>query len=125
MLPPVFQTLKASSDVRAFVGPSGTPRIYRHGEAPQDIGKSGPYISWFLVVGAPDLNLSDTPPSDRNTVQVDCWHPEDKGIELMARAARDAIEQAGHCVTQITSDQRDPETQLFRMSLQADFLQIR
>lgn len=123
MLPPVFQTLKASSDVRSFVGP-GTPRIYRHGEAPQDIRNAGPYVSWFLVVGAPDLNLSDTPPSDRHTVQIDCWHPEDKGVELMARAVRDAVEQVAH-VTAINSDQRDPETQLFRISLQADFIEIR
>jgi hypothetical protein len=123
MLPPVFQTLKASSEVRAFVGP-GSPRIYRHGEAPQDMRTLGPYITWFLVAGVPDNNLSDTPPSDRLTTQIDCWHAEDKGIELMARAVRDAVEPVAH-VTAINSDTRDPETQLFRISLQVDFIQIR
>ncbi len=78
-------------------------------------------MTWFLVVGVPDNNLSDTPPSDRATVQIDCWHTTDRGIEDMAIAVRDAIEPFCH-VTAINVDTRERETKLFRMSFQADWI---
>ena len=89
ILPPVFQTLKASAEVKAIVG-TNPPRIYRHGSAPQYTDR--PYISWFLVSGIPENNLSDPPPADRSTVQIDAWHPEDAGVELLAHAIREAVE---------------------------------
>lgn len=116
MLPAVFQALKASSAVKAIVG-TNPPRVYRHGQAPQDTDK--PYVTWFLVAGVPENNLSDPPPVDRASVQVDCWHQTDSGVEALATAVRDALELVG-VVTNYIVDQREPETKLFRMSLQAD-----
>lgn len=117
MLPPVFQTLKASADVKAIVG-TNPPRIYRHGVAPQDVTK--PYITWFLVSGTPENTLSETPATDRMSVQVDCWHLTDSGVETLAQAVRDAIEPNAH-MTGIVLNERDAETKLFRLALGFDF----
>lgn len=117
MLPPVFQTLKASAAVKDIVG-TNPPRIYRHGAAPQNTDK--PYITWQLISGVPENNLSDLPPVDRQSVQVDCWHQTDSGIETLADAVRDAIEPVAHMTAAIT-DLREPETRIFRISLAFDF----
>jgi hypothetical protein len=121
MLPRVFQLLKASSAVKNIVG-TNPPRIYRHGSAPQrpENATPEPYITWQLIAGVPENNLSDPPPVDRMSVQVDCWHPTDPGIEVLAAAARDALEVAGY-MTSMLVDLREQETQLYRMSLQVDF----
>lgn len=121
MLPPVFQTLKASTAVKALVG-TNPPRIWSHGTVPPSIPRPirDPYITWFLVGAAPENNLSDPPPVDRQTVQVDCWHPDKAGIEILADAARDAIEPVAH-MTSVLFDEQEPETKLFRIALQFDF----
>lgn len=121
MLPPVFQILKTSA-VMSIVG-TNPPRIYRHGAAPQraESAPSMAYITWELISGVPENNLSDPPPHDRMTVQVDNWHPTDSGVELLARASRDALEQFGY-VTNVILDLRDPETKLYRIGIQADLL---
>jgi hypothetical protein len=113
MLPNLFQILKSDSDVSAIVA----SRIYRHGDAPQDVTK--PYITWFLVSGTPENNLSDPPPVDRMSCQVDCWHPTDLGIDDLAGKVRKALETAGH-VTGIIINERDAETRLFRIAFQVD-----
>jgi hypothetical protein len=117
MLPPIFQTLKASETVKAIVG-TNPPRIYRHGNAPQDTTR--PYITWQLVSGVPENTLSELPGIDRATVQVDCWHPNDSGVETLAEAVRDAIEPFAH-MTIVPIDLRDVETKLFRVMLQFDW----
>lgn len=124
MLPPVFQTLKASSAVTNIVG-TNPPRIYRHGEAPAHVvnppaGSQIAYITWLLVSGEPENNLSDPPPVDRQSVQVDCWHPTDAGVEALGDAVRDAIEAVTH-VTQYRNRPRDPDTRRYRVSIDADF----
>jgi hypothetical protein len=115
--PPVFQTLKTSETVKAIVG-TNPPRIYRHGAAPQDVTR--PYITWQLVAGVPENHLSGLPQIDRQTVQVDCWHPVDSGVEQLALAVRDVIEPVAH-MTIAPIDSRDVETRLFRVTLQFDF----
>lgn len=121
MFPPVFQTLKTSQEVKDIVGTS-PPRIFRHGDVPQDLER--PYISWFLVLGVPENTLSELPIIDRLTVQIDCWHQTDKGVELLATAVRDALEPV--CVmTGIVVNMRESETRLFRIGMMFDFLQNR
>jgi Protein of unknown function (DUF3168) len=117
MFPPVFTTLKASEAVKAIVG-TNPPRIYRHGNAPQDTAK--PYVTWFAVTGTPENNLSDLPPMDRVQIQVDCYHQTDAGIELLAKAVRDAIEPSAH-MTGTPVDDREPETKLYRVALVFDW----
>jgi len=120
MLPTVYAWLKASTAVKAIIG--NTPRAYRHGEAPQDTTK--PYVTWQIVSGSPENNLSESPPIDRITIQVDCWHLTDAGVESLAEAVRDAIEPHGH-MTGIPINLRETETKLYRIGLQFDCWQSR
>lgn len=120
MLPPVFTWLKASSAVKTLIG--NTPKAYRHGDAPQDV--VAPYVTWAVVAGVPDNELSAVPVSDRYTIQVDCWSLTDKGVEDLAKAVRNAIEPYAH-MTSIPVNNRDAETKLYRMALQFDVLQVR
>ena len=117
MFPPVFAALKASAAVKNIVG-TNPPRIYRHGSAPQDTAK--PYLTWFIVTGTPENNLSDLPPVDRVQIQINCWHQTDSGIELLVLAVRDAIEPLAHMVGSPV-DLREPETKLYHMALTFDW----
>ena len=119
MFPPVFRTLKASDSVKNIVG-TNPPRIFRHGAAPQDSER--PYLTWIVVSGVPENNLSDLPPVDRITVQVDAWHPTDAGVESLALAVRDAIEPFAHMTQGPTLDERDlSQSKLFRIAMQFDW----
>ena len=114
MLPPIYTWLK-TSEVQDIIGTP--PRAYRHSSAPQDTTK--PYVTWQVISGVPENNLTDLPPVDRITVQVDCWHQTDAGIEQLATAVRDAIEPYAH-MTGIVINLREPETKLYRIGLQFD-----
>lgn len=117
MLPPVYNTLRASSDLVAVVG----SRIYRHGQAPQ--GTIAPYITWALITGTPENQLSGVPPVDSMTIQVDVWADGaagDKLVETLADLVRDAIEPYAH-MTGMPVDQRETETKLWRIALQFDW----
>jgi len=117
ILPPVFQALKASTAVKNIVG-TNPPRIYRHGVAPQDVTK--PYVTWFVVTGVPENHLSGTPTTDRISVQVDCWHQTDQGVDTLAEAVRDAAEPSAH-MTGIIINEREAETKLYRIAMQFDW----
>ena len=115
MFPPVNQVLKAAPAVYALIG----DRVYRHGAAVQ--GAALPYVTWFLVSGDPELNLSENPLVDKCTIQVDCFDPTDSGIEALAKAVRDAIEPHA-CLVSVPIDDRDsPATKLYRVALQFDW----
>jgi hypothetical protein len=118
MFPPVFQWLKASTDVRNIAG----TRIWRHGSAPQTSdGKPmpNPYVTWFIASNEPANNLSDPVPVDKYAVQVDCWHQTDSGIESLAEAVRDALSE--HCVmTGVIANLRETETRLYRVGMTFD-----
>lgn len=117
MLPPIFTTLKASPAVTAIVGAT-PPRVYRHGHVPQ--GTAAPYVAWLVIGADPENNLSDAPPTDRLILQVDCYHSTDGGIVDLAQAVRDALEPHAH-LTGIPIDQREAETNLYRIALQFDW----
>lgn len=116
MLPPVFATLRASSAVLALLGTP--PRVYRHGDAPQDVPR--PYVTWSLISGLPENNLSDPPPVDHLVIQVDCWSQTDEQVEQLAIAVRDAIEPYAH-MTGFPVNERERDTKLYRISLQFDW----
>lgn len=120
MLPTVFMTLQTPA-VLAIVG--GTPvRIFRHGAAPQDTEK--PYITWFEVAGQPYDQISGTPCGDFDSVQIDCWSKLDLQVEQLARAVRDALDLAG-IANRLVVNLRDPDTKIFRIGLEADFITSR
>lgn len=120
MLPTIFAWLKAAPAVTAILG--ATPKVYRHADAPQ--GTAAPYVVWTAISTAPENNLSDLPPIDRVTVQVDCYHTTDQGVVDLATAVRDALEPHGH-MTGAPVDQREPQTRLYRMALQFDIFLAR
>lgn len=114
MFPPVFKTIHTSA-VEAVVG----DRIGRHGEIPQE--ELRPYIVWQIVTDAPHTHLSGPPPSDFMTVQIDCYHLADGGVETLAAAVRAALD-AALIVNRIVVNNRDPDTRLYRVGLDADFI---
>lgn len=114
MLPPVFARLKTSSALTALVA----SRIYRHGSAPQDSALS-PYITW-TALPTPENTLSETPGIDRVTLQIDCWSDNDTQVETVATLVRDTIEPVAH-MTGVIIDSREPDTKLYRISLQFDW----
>lgn len=122
MLPPVYALLTADAPTTALVG----TRIYRHGSAPQNV--VAPYITWSLVSGTPENELSALPRVDRLEVQVDCWSNNtgtgDAQVEALATAVRDALEPYAH-MTAIVANEQDFETRRYRLGLQFTFWQKR
>lgn len=116
MLPPIYQHLKAAPAVTAILG--ANPKVYRHGQAPA--GTAAPYCVWMVVGGDPENSLSELPATDRQSLQVDCYHATDAGIEALAQAVRDALEPHAH-LTGTPVDQRETDTGLYRIGLQFDY----
>ena len=116
MIPPVYDLLHASSAVVAIVA----DRIGAHGQViPTEVR---PYITWQLVSGTGDNTLDrGRAPNDRASVQLDCYHKTEAGLRSLVNAARSALESDGYYVG-LMVDERDAETQLFRMALQFDFI---
>ena len=121
MFPPIYATLAAAPAVTAIVGAS-PGRIYRHGSAPQNVDR--PYVTWAIVSAVPENNLSDTPPNDRVSVQVDAWSPDDAQAEALALAVRDALEPLAH-MTGVVANTQDAETRLYRVGMQFDWILMR
>lgn len=121
MLPPVFQTLGTAA-VKALVGASPV-RIYDFDSAPQNV--QPPYIAWSIVLGQPFDHLSGPPRADFDTVQIDCYTgPADAGraqARALAHAVRDALDAAGFH-NRLIIQTRETDTQLFRVSIEADFI---
>lgn len=123
MFAPICRTINTAA-VRAIVG--NPPRIYSSGLAPE--GVTAPYITWFVVAGQPYDHLSGAPGADNDSIQIDCWTGPDDDQELvcinLARAVRDALDAAGQA-NRIIVNTRDPDTWLFRVGLQVDFIHNR
>lgn len=115
MLAPVYTVLKSNSTVLSTVA----NRIYRHGSAPQNVVK--PYITWFVVTGNAEVNLSDSPCVDVDNIQIDCWSETDTQIETLAYAVRKALDDA-KIVNRIVQNSREDDTRLFRIGIEADFI---
>jgi hypothetical protein len=116
MLPPIYTTLQASATVRSLLG--ARPRVYRFGEAPQD--KAKPYVVWQVISGLPENTLGELPSIDRDSIQVDVYAKEDAECEEVARAVRDRMEEVTY-MTAFRSPPREPETRLFRISMDFDY----
>jgi hypothetical protein len=114
MLPPVASILRASAPVLAIV----SDRIFRHGDAPQNVTK--PYITWSVSSDSPYNQLSDVASMDMVSIDVSCWHPTDSGAEDLAVLVSDAIERHAY-MGSITVDEREPETKLYNITMQFDW----
>jgi len=114
MLPNISEILENNVAVNALI--SG--RVYRHGDAPQNVTK--PYVTWFVVSGDPENNLSSVPDTDKISLQVDNWASTDAGILVLAKAVRDALEPYAHMVG-MPINERDDKTKLYRIALEFDW----
>lgn len=120
MLPAVFPLLNIPA-IQAHVG---TPaRIYDFGSAPQDVVK--PYITFQDISGNPYQQLSGAPCADFDSIQIDIYAGPEEGsrasIRALARAVRDALDNAG-IANRLIIQTREPDTKLFRISIEADFI---
>lgn len=115
MFPPVYQTLRANATVLAAVG----DRIGAPGEVPQDT--SSPYITWFIVIGQPHDTISEPPESDFTSVQIDCWAEDEGAVRSLAVAVRAALDAVG-VHNRIAVHLREPNTKLYRVGIEADFI---
>lgn len=115
MLPKVYDAIRDWPAALALVG----DRIYRHGSAPQ--GVTGDRVTWSVPAGDAELVLDTIPDADQFRVQVDCWSQTDAGVEVLASAVRDALAQVAVLVAYV-ADERDTQTQTFRMSFQYDWI---
>lgn len=118
MFPRVYQTLRTSSVVLSLV----STRISRHGEIAQT--ETRPYITWQIVSGLPHDNLSDIPGSDFTTVQIDCYAVDQTTVESLATGVRSALDLA-MVVNRLVLTNRDPDTRLYRVGFEADFIERR
>lgn len=115
MFPPVYTTLRANATVLATVG----DRIGRHGEIEQDATR--PYIVWQIVSDNPYTVLSDAPCADFSTTQIDIYSPTDAGAADLAVAVRAALDTA-QVVNRVVVNLREPDTRLYRVGMEADFI---
>jgi hypothetical protein len=118
MLPNVFQALNASAPVVALIGPAPI-RVYRHGTAPQ--GVQSPYVTWSVPGGDAQIVLDTDTDADQFRVQVDCWANGDSDVEVVASAVRAAVSKVAVLVAYV-ADERDAETQRFRISFAFDWI---
>jgi hypothetical protein len=118
MLPNIYSILRANATVLSTV----STRIYRHGAAPQDVVK--PYVTWFVVTGMPEIQISGTPCADMDTIQIDVWHETDTGVETLAYAVRAALDTAKFA-NRMIQDLRETDTRLYRISFEVDVIQSR
>ncbi|SMR69250.1 MULTISPECIES: DUF3168 domain-containing protein [Stenotrophomonas] len=117
MLPKVFRTIHTPA-VMAIA----EDRIARHGEIAQT--EKRPYVVWQVITGSAFDNLSSAPGGDFTTVQIDCYHAKDEGVEQLANAVRAALD-AVLIVNRVAVNNRDTETKLYRIGLEADFIDQR
>lgn len=115
LLPDPYVALAASPAVLALLG--DPPKVYR-GIAPE--GTTAPYAAWFTAGQEGDGAL-DTPAVDRWQLQVDAYSMDDIECEALARAVRDAMEQAGATWTGVPVDEQEEDTGLWRLGLQFDW----
>ncbi len=115
MFPRVYQTLTANATVVAMVG----DRIGRHGVIQQT--ETRPYITWQIATDDPVADISDTPSTDFTTVQIDCYHPTDAGIQQLGVAVRAALDAAS-IYNRVRINNRDQDTKLYRVGIDADFI---
>lgn len=116
MFPPVLTILQADATVRSLLG--NTPRVFKHGQAPQDGAR--PYGTWLVVAGLPENSLGETPTIDRCTVQIDLYASTQSMVEECAIAVRDAMEPSAH-MTAWRNPPREETTKMFRVSIDFDY----
>ncbi len=97
-------------------------RIYAFDDKPQDVG--GPYITWFSPGDQPYVHLSGAPVSDFTSIQIDCYGIDQSIVDRLAGAVRSALDSARK-VNRLIVNTREPDTKLYRIGFEADFIENR
>lgn len=118
MIPNIYQILRTNPNLVTLVG----TKIYRHGSAPQNV--VAPYLTWFLISGIPENQLSGAPCTDRDSVQIDVWSETDSQVVQIAAEVRAALDAQGHANTAVINT-RETDTRLYRIGFQTDIIQSR
>lgn len=106
--------------ISALGGPE--PRIYPFGEAPQAGAK--PYAVYSAIDGMPYNTMNCRPKTDWVTLQVDVYADSSAKASTAANAIRHAIELNSY-IKRYNGSLRDPETKLYRVSFDVDFISPR
>lgn len=117
MFPKVFKAIH-TVDVANIVG----DRIGGNGSVAQT--EMRPYVIWNIVTGLPYDNLSSAPGGDFTTVQIDCYHKDEAGVRDLAQKVRAALDALLIC-NRVVINNRDSETKLYRVGMEADFIDPR
>ncbi len=113
LLPPVQQTLEAHGGIVEIVQDRISFTVL-----PQ--GQTRPYIVWSLVSGVPGINLSDPPDYDDQRIQIDCYSLSQTQCRTLAEIVMLQLETVTHVVFGPWAD-FEPDTKLFRWSMDAEF----
>lgn len=124
MLPPVQQILSSASGVTSRVSTRIFQTVAQDQQTKDASGVTQDYIVWQIISAIPGINLSCSPEYDDQLVQVDVYSIDQSRARLIAEAARDALEAVTH-VVRGPEPMFEPETELFRQSLDAEFWQSR
>lgn len=117
MIPAVYPLLTGDAAVSAIVG----NRVYQT-EAPEPVIR--PYVVFSLPSSVPLNTLSCNPEMDDQRIQVDCWSESQTESRQLGEAVRNALETVTHIVLGPWAD-RDPDTKMFRWSMDAEFFEPR
>jgi hypothetical protein len=115
--PPVFSLLAAAAGVTAIIGTSPV-RCYPGGEALQ--GTAAPYIVWQIVSDNVQAYLAGAPSGDQLRVQLDLYATTRDQCAALLRQVQLALDEAAYQIS-YNVDEREPETRLWRMSVDYDF----
>lgn len=121
MYPPLFSTIRNVAAVKAVLGNS--VRMYPHGEAPAEDSPlfAKPYAVHQMINGNPENYLAGLPDADGFTTQIDIYGDTPASVAAVAQAIRDAVEPVAY-VERYAQNGRDPDTNLFRYSMDVDWI---
>ena len=117
-IPPVFARVNGNPAAKAaLLKPDGIVSLF-YGVAPQSAVT--PYAVWQVLSGVPDIVYSGSEPSTRIAVQIDVYDVAISGSIAVADAVHDALAESVHRTR--FDVQREPDTDLMRVSMDYDFL---
>lgn len=82
------------------------------------------YIVWQIISNVATLNLSDTPDDDIQLVQIDVYSVDQENCRGLAQRVRNGIEAVAD-VTRGPEPLYEPDTELYRWSMDASFFNVR
>lgn len=115
---PLYNLLRSAPAVTNLLGSHPNLKVYSFGQAPTTV--TLPYVTWQLVTGFPNNNLSSRPENDEHAIQIDIWAATAQSAEAVKIAIRDAVEAVTH-ITSWDGEGRDTPTSDYRITFSVDW----